>query len=131
MAEAPQKKFLLEILIPTGELFSGQVTLVTIPGSEGYFGVLPGHAPMIASLKPGLVTIGQGEQLYFVSFGVAEVLPDTVTLFADYAVDTKSVDLRQSRAQLEELTVKAKSGSTDELDREILILTTLLELLEE
>ena len=130
MVDAPQKFFHLDVLIPTGELYSGTTSLVTLPGSEGYFGVLADHAPLIASLKAGLITIAHGDHQFFVTTGIVEVTPDQVTVFADHAVDTKTIDLRLKRAELEELTVRAKSSPSDDLAHDIHILETMISLLD-
>ena len=130
MVDAPQKVFRLEVLIPTGELYSGTTSLVTLPGTEGYFGVLADHAPLIASLRPGLISIGHGETQFFVTSGIVDVTPDHVTVFADAALNAKDIDLRVKRAELEELKVKAKTSPQDDLAHDIHILETMISLLD-
>ena len=69
--------------------------MVTLPGAEGYFGVLAGHAPLISTLKPGVIeTRGgpQGERRYFVSAGFAEVTAGKLTVLAEEAIPMESVD---------------------------------------
>jgi F-type H+-transporting ATPase subunit epsilon len=80
-------KLTLEIVTPEKALVTEQVDEVQLPGSEGYFGVLPGHAPMLASLKQGTLWYrigGQKHELTLAS-GFAEVLPDRVIVLADVA----------------------------------------------
>jgi F-type H+-transporting ATPase subunit epsilon len=80
-------KLTLEVVTPEKALVTEQVDEVQLPGSEGYFGVLPGHTPLLASLKQGTMWYrigGQKHELPVVS-GFAEVLPDRVIVLADVA----------------------------------------------
>lgn len=75
----------LSIITPEKTLFEAEAEMVTIPGAEGEFGVLPQHAPFISSLKPGTVTIelaGGKQQKIEVTGGFAEVTPERVTVLA-------------------------------------------------
>jgi F-type H+-transporting ATPase subunit epsilon len=74
----------LSIITPEKTLFSGDADMVTIPGSEGVFGVLPKHAPFISSLKAGTVIIETGgkQQQIEITGGFAEVTPEHVTVLA-------------------------------------------------
>jgi F-type H+-transporting ATPase subunit epsilon len=76
----------LQIITPEKTLFSAEAEMVTAPGTEGEFGVLPGHAPFISSLKPGTITVdiaGGQQRTFEVSGGFAEVGPEGVTILAD------------------------------------------------
>ena len=86
--------FHFALVSPEQVLFSGEVEQVDLPGSEGEFGVLAGHAPLIASLRPGILKIlGPGEpQRIMVLGGFAEVGPDGLTVLADTAVPVEEVD---------------------------------------
>jgi F-type H+-transporting ATPase subunit epsilon len=77
----------LQIVTPDRLLVREQVDEVEIPGSEGYFGVLPGHTPMLASLAVGELWYRQGQDKTYlaIAFGFAEVLPDRVTILARLA----------------------------------------------
>ena len=77
----------LEIVTPDRALVNEQVDEVQLPGSEGYFGVLPGHTPLLASLKEGTLwyRIGQQKHELALASGFVEVLPDRVTVLADVA----------------------------------------------
>ena len=74
----------LQIVTPERLLLREQVDEVEIPGSEGYFGVLPGHTPLLASLALGELWYRRGQEKTYLSiaFGFAEVLPDRVTILA-------------------------------------------------
>jgi F-type H+-transporting ATPase subunit epsilon len=92
-------KLTLEIVTPDRALVSEQVDEIVLPGSEGYFGVLPGHSPLLASLQVGELwyRIGQEKHYLAVAFGFAEVLPDHVTVLARIA--EKAEDINVSRAE--------------------------------
>jgi F-type H+-transporting ATPase subunit epsilon len=79
----------LELVSPERLLLSEQVEMVLVPGSEGVFGVLPKHAPLISTLRPGFVEVYQGgavKERFFVTGGFAEVTPATCTVLVDEAI---------------------------------------------
>ena len=86
--------FHFELVSPEKLAFSGEVDQVDVPGSEGDFGVLAGHAPLIALLRPGILTVyAGGEQTKLVVLGgFAEVGPDGLTVLADVATPVEDVD---------------------------------------
>lgn len=77
----------LSIITPEKTLFASEAQMVTIPGTEGEFGVLAGHAPLISSLRPGTITIDAGgkKETIQVTGGFAEVTPERVTVLAEIA----------------------------------------------
>jgi F-type H+-transporting ATPase subunit epsilon len=84
-----------EFVSPEAVLFSGDVDQVDLPGAEGDLGVLPGHAPMVTLLRPGIVTImreGQREPVVVVG-GFAEMGPGGLTVLADRAGSRQDFDL--------------------------------------
>jgi F-type H+-transporting ATPase subunit epsilon len=90
----------LEIVTPERSIASEQVDEVQLPGSEGYFGVLPGHAPLLATLQVGELwyRIGQDKHYLAVAFGFAEVLPDRVTVLAQIAERPEDIDVPRAEA---------------------------------
>ena len=84
----------LQIVTPDRLIVQDQVDEVEIPGSEGYFGVLPGHTPMLASLAVGELWYRKGQEKTYLSiaFGFAEVLPDRVTILARLAERAEEID---------------------------------------
>jgi F-type H+-transporting ATPase subunit epsilon len=86
--------FHFDLVSPEQVLFSGQVEHVVVPGSEGEFGVLAGHAPLVSALRPGILKIlGSGQpQRIMVIGGFAEVGPDGLTVLADKAVPVEELD---------------------------------------
>jgi F-type H+-transporting ATPase subunit epsilon len=85
--------FHFDLVSPEELLFSGEVEHVVVPGIEGEFGVLAGHAPLVAMLKPGILKIlGPNEQRILVVGGFAEVSPEGLTVLADRAMAVAEVD---------------------------------------
>jgi F-type H+-transporting ATPase subunit epsilon len=103
----------LQIVTPDRLVVREQVDEVEIPGLEGYFGVLPGHTPMLASLTVGELWYRKGQDKTYVSiaFGFAEVLPDTVTILAQLAERADEIDQERAdaaRKRAEERLAQAK-----------------------
>jgi F-type H+-transporting ATPase subunit epsilon len=94
------QKLLLEIVTPDRALVREEVDEVQVPGSEGYFGVLPGHTPLLATLKIGELwyRIGQEKHYLAIAGGFAEVLPDRVTILAQIAERAQDVDFARAEA---------------------------------
>lgn len=90
----------LHILYPDRLLVHETVDEVQIPGSQGYFGVLPGHTPLLASLTAGELWYRKGQEKTFVAilFGFAEVLPDRVTILAKLAERAEDIDVERAEA---------------------------------
>src|SRR3979409_2362789 len=86
--------FQFDLVSPEKLLFSGEVTQVDVPGSEGDFGVLAGHAPIVTTLRPGILVIfgESGELPIVVNGGVAGVGPTGLTVLADTAVPRDEFD---------------------------------------
>lgn len=85
-----------ELVSPERLVLSRDVEMVVVPGSEGYFGVLPRHAPMISTLAPGVIDIYQGGAVVdriFVAGGFAEVTETRCTVLAEEAVPLAEVDV--------------------------------------
>src|SRR6476646_645893 len=92
----------LNLQIVSGErsLVNDQVDEVEIPGSEGYFGVLPGHTPMLAMLGVGELWYRKGSVMHYLSIaeGFAEVQPDRVTILAQIAESAEQIDMARAEA---------------------------------
>jgi F-type H+-transporting ATPase subunit epsilon len=90
----------LEIVTPERAVVHESVDEVQIPGSEGYFGVLPGHTPLMASLQVGQLWYRKGTEKTFISiaFGLAEVMPDRVILLAQIAERADDIDVDRAQA---------------------------------
>jgi len=86
--------FHFELVSPERLVFAGEVSQVDVPGEQGEFGVLAGHAPYIATLKPGVLTIyaNGGPQRIVVRGGLAEMGPTGLTVLAEQAVPAAEID---------------------------------------
>ena len=93
-------KIRLEIVTPDRALVNEEVDEVELPGSEGYFGVLPGHAPLLSSLQVGELwyRIGQDKYYLAIAFGFVEVLPHQVTVLAQIAERAQDIDVARAEA---------------------------------
>ena|SRR6185295_9253795 len=95
-------KLTLEIVTPDRALLTQDVDEVVVPGSEGELGVLPGHTPLLATLKIGELWYRQGQEKHYiaVAFGFVEVLPDRVTVLAQVGERPQEIDVaRAERAK--------------------------------
>lgn len=109
-----------ELVSPEKLLFSGSVEQVDVPGLEGYFGVLEDHAPLVATLRPGILTVhvSDGAQKIVVLGGFAEVSDKGLTVVADLADPIEEFDkgiLAKHIGEVEEKIKKTEPGSL--LDR--------------
>ena len=89
----------LDVVSAEESLFSGRIESLQISGSEGELGIMPGHAPLLTSLKPGMARIvkqGGSEEVIYLSGGMLEVQPNSVTVLADTA--TRGGDLDEQAA---------------------------------
>jgi F-type H+-transporting ATPase subunit epsilon len=112
--------FHFDLVSPEKLLFSGDVEQVDVPGAEGDFGVLAGHAPMVATLRPGILTVhgASGEQKIVVLGGFAEMSAQGLTILAEGADAAENVDrgmIATRIADLERRIEKAQPGNA--LDR--------------
>jgi F-type H+-transporting ATPase subunit epsilon len=107
------EKIQLVIVTPEKQLFSGNVDSVTVPSSQGYLGILPGHAPLLAELGIGNISyqIGGQTEFLFCSWGFAEVLPDRVVVLAQAAEAASAIDV--NRAEQAKQRAEKRLGSKD------------------
>jgi len=105
-----------ELVSPERLVRSEQVEMVVVPGSEGNFGVLPGHALMIATVRPGLIEIYEGgkvkEQL-FVAGGFAEVNAERCTVLADEAVPVTDLSRGGLEGEARDLEARLNAAQDD------------------
>jgi F-type H+-transporting ATPase subunit epsilon len=90
----------LEIVTPDRAIVHDEVDEVQVPGSEGYFGVLPGHTPLLSMLQVGQLWYRRGGEKFYLSvaFGLAEVLPDRVVILAQIAERAEEIDVDRAQA---------------------------------
>jgi F-type H+-transporting ATPase subunit epsilon len=108
-------KLTLEIVTPDRALVTEQVDEVELPGSEGYFGVLPGHTELLASLQVGELWYRIGQEKFYlaVAFGFVEVLPDHVTVLARIAEKSQDIDVGRAESAKQRAESRVASPSPD------------------
>ena len=121
------EKLKLELVTPYRLVLSQQVDEVTAPGTLGEFGVLPGHTPLLTTLKVGELTYRQGHDLFHVAvnWGYVEVENDVVTVLVTTAEPADQIDLERARAALGRAQEALKKLSPD--DKEFKVMEAALE----
>ncbi|MBK9243087.1 MAG: F0F1 ATP synthase subunit epsilon [Acidobacteria bacterium] len=113
----------LEFVTPERAIVHDEVDELQLPGEEGFLGVLPGHTPMLVSLKVGEMWYRKGTEKFhgFVGFGFAEILPDRVTILARIAEKADDIDLERAQSakrRAEERLAEVVKGGVSEMDYE-------------
>jgi F-type H+-transporting ATPase subunit epsilon len=110
--------FHFDLVSPEKLAFSGEVDQVDVPGLEGDFGVLAGHAPVVAALRPGILTIiaGGERQKVIVLGGLAEVSEKGLTVLADVATSMQELDRARFAETISEMEEKLSEKEGSELD---------------
>ncbi len=115
------KTLQLEVAVPDGLVLDGAAVSVQIPLATGYIGVLPGHAPLLAELGTGVLTMSSAEDsiLYLaLDGGAAEILPDRVRILADKAERAQDIDRERAQQALERANSRLQLGSLEiDVDR--------------
>ena len=112
--------FAFELVSPERLLFGGDVESVVVPGTEGEFTVLKDHAPLMSTLKPGVVTVtetGARETRLFVRGGFADVAPTGLTILAESAVPVEQLDSAKLDAEIQMAREDVSDASSDETRR--------------
>ena len=108
----------LEFVTPERALAHDEVDELQLPGEEGYFGVLPGHAPLLAALRTGEMWYRKGRDVHyaFIDGGFAEVLPDRVSIMAQVAERAEDIDIHRAEAakrRAEDVLSKPSAADAD------------------
>jgi F-type H+-transporting ATPase subunit epsilon len=103
-----------EIVSQDRTVFQGDVDIVVLPGTDGEFGVLPHHAPVLTTLKFGVIKVRRDgkEDLFTVAGGVAEVQPDIVTVLADAAENVEEIDVARAESARKRAEEALAKGTT-------------------
>lgn len=111
----PSDRILLTVVSPERKVLEETVDEVVLPGSEGYLGVLPGHAPLLTGVKSGELGFRDGERWLhaFVSGGFAEVLPNRVSILADVGERAEEIDSQRAAAARGRAEDRLKHPSED------------------
>jgi len=107
-----------EIVSQDRKVYEGDVDIVVLPGSDGEMGILPHHAPLLTTLKMGIIKVRTSgrEEIFTVAGGVAEVQPDLVTILADAAENVEEIDVARAenaRKRAEEILAKGVPADSD------------------
>jgi len=114
----------LEIVTPDHAVAHAEVDEVEIPAEDGYIGVLPGHTPLLTSLKVGEMWYRKGGERHFLSvaFGFAEILPDRVIVLARICEKAEEIDISRAEAakrRAEERLAQAKAAAAGKVDQDL------------
>jgi F-type H+-transporting ATPase subunit epsilon len=107
-----------EIVSQDRIVFQGDADMVLLPGTEGEMGILPHHAPLLTTLKYGIIRVrSQGQEVIFtVAGGIAEIQPDIITVLADAAENVEEIDIQRAEAarkRAEESLAKGVPADSD------------------
>ncbi len=112
----------IDIVTPLGRIYTGEIKEATFPGIEGEFGVLEGHAPLVTTLNPGVITIKKDngkEEVIAINWGYVEVTPDHINVLVDGAVPVGGA----SESEIAKSIEKAKQLLKDAMDSDALVAT--------
>jgi F-type H+-transporting ATPase subunit epsilon len=115
MSDIAKAKVVFELVTPTALAISEDVDMVVVPGIEGDFGILPGHTPVLTTIRPGVISIYTGGAItksLFVEGGFAEANPEGCTVLAEGATDISEISAGVAQARL----MAAKDGLTNSDD---------------
>jgi F-type H+-transporting ATPase subunit epsilon len=117
-----------ELVSPERLLVSQAVEMVVVPGAEGDIGVLPGHAPLISNVRPGMIAVFEGNKVVeriFVAGGFAEVTPERCTVLAEAATIVEDIDRAEVEAEVrdarEDLAEAKDDGERSRLEQAIAV----------
>jgi len=113
------EKVNFELVAPERLVLAQDVDMVVVPGSEGDFGVLPGHSLLISAVRPGILDVYEGDKVtarIFVAGGFAEVTPERCTVLAEEAVPVAEIDRADAEAQIKDLREDV-ADAKDEAER--------------
>ena len=131
-----EDKVKFELVSPERLLMSTEAEMVVVPGSDGDFGVLPGHAPLMSAMRPGVLEVhgedGEPARI-FIPGGFAEVTPQGLTVLAEHAMPMAELDAESLEAQIQNAREDVEDAETDarrdDAQRQVDQLEALLEVL--
>ena len=117
-----------EIVSQDRVVFKGDADIVVLPGMEGQMGILPRHAPVLTALNYGVITVRlKGNEEHFtVAGGIAEVLPEKVTILADAAENVEEIDFERALKAKERAEERLKLITTSDADRYLRVSSALI-----
>ena len=127
------KTLTLDIVSAEQTVFSGEAAMVVVTGVLGELGIMPGHSPLLTSVKPGQIRIvkskseAQEEELFYISGGMLEVQPDVVTIMADTVVRAEDLDEAAAADAQEKAEEAMKEASKNSQQDKALALSQMAE----
>jgi F-type H+-transporting ATPase subunit epsilon len=120
MADGLPERIHLELVTPDRLVVRDSVLAVSLPGADGYLGILPGHAPLLSELKAGELsyTLGTLTHYLFVSWGFAEVLPDRVIALVESSEKPEEIDVDRAERARRRAEERLKRSADPEVDAE-------------
>ena len=115
---AEEEKLNLEVVSPEKLIMSKSVDMVSISGTEGDFGVLPGHTALVSSIRPGLlqIEVGKGIEKFFISGGFIEVIEDKISILATDVMSSNDINVSECENKIKKCNDEIGS-SENELDK--------------
>ncbi len=110
------EKVPFELVTPERMVFADEVDMIVVPGGDGDFGVLPGHAPLLSTVRPGTVEVYEGDRVtmrIFVSGGFAEVADGRCAVLADEAVPASEIDRADAEERLKRAQERHREAALD------------------
>ena len=109
-------KVQFEVVTPTSLLVSTLADMVVVPGGDGDFGILPGHAPLMSTVRPGMIKIYEGDKIvdrFFIAGGFAEVSDAGLSVLAEEAEHVNAIDVEKARARVEACRADIDAAAAD------------------
>jgi F-type H+-transporting ATPase subunit epsilon len=109
-------KIAFDLVSPERLLLSDQADMVTVPGTEGYMGVMAGHSPVISTLRPGTINAqgaSQGDMRFFIRGGFAEITAGKITVLAEEAIPMADVDVALLDQRIKDAEEDVAAARTD------------------
>ena len=109
-------KIAFDLVSPERLVLSGEADMVTVPGAEGYMGVMAGHAPVISTLRPGTINVqgsSEGDVRFFIRGGFAEITSAKITVLAEEAIVMADVDLALLDQRIKDAEEDVAAAKTD------------------
>ena len=111
-----QEKIEIDLVSPEKQVFSKMADMVIISGTEGDFGVLPGHAPIVSSIRPGTLEIQDANkiEILFIAGGIVEVLSNKVSVLASEVYSKEDIQVDECESKIGEFTSEMQNMTSDE-----------------
>ena len=111
-----QEKIEIDLVSPEKQVFSKMADMVIISGTEGDFGVLPGHAPIVSSIRPGTLEIqdANNNEILFIAGGIVEVLSNKGSVLASEVYSKEDIQVEECESKIGEFTSEMQNMTSDE-----------------